>query len=418
MVEVQGFSGGKVLSLPATHEEAFAPTRDWCDWDRMYGKQYLVPSLLVLSQEKVRQLKQITEYAYQLFQKALRYTQQHIPDAYLIHQLGVPESLVPSVRRYVPVDAITRFDLAVCGEEVYILEYNSDTPTGVVETSYVAGSIIQSFTNLHNPSSQMNETIKKAIQQSIQYYRSEGFDGSVVFSATKYSNEDIGTVRYAQAISEVDSIYSHLEDLRWRSGGLYADEKRASIWYRLYPWEHLPHDQDEDGFPVGEAIIDCINQGKLATISPVQSILTQSKGFQALLWELAELRHPLFTDDDLAFMKKHMLPSFLESSPFSSKGLPYVTKPLFGREGGAVTLYDEQGQIEERDKADHYWEQPSIYQQRVELPQLRIRTEEGEVDGYLLLGSFCIGGKYGGLLPRVGGRITGNLAYFMAAAME
>ncbi|MGC5328380.1 glutathionylspermidine synthase family protein [Brevibacillus sp. SYSU BS000544] len=417
-MEALELSGGKVIQLPATHEEAFASTRNWCDWDRMYGKQYLVPSLLVFSKERVKQYARITEQAYQLFQKALRYTQQYIPDAYLIHQLGVPEPLVHAARKYVPIDAITRFDLAICGDDVFILEYNADTPTGVVETAYVAESVIRRYSTYQNPSGHMNETIKHAIQQSIKYYRSEGFDGKIVFSATKHSNEDIGTVQYAQVMSEVDSIYTHLEDLRLRPDGLYTNEERASIWYRLYPWEHLPHDQDIDGFPVGKALIECLNEERLATISPVQSIITQSKGFQALLWELAELRHPLFDEADLAFMMKHMLPSFLESSPFTSKGIPFVSKPLFGREGGAVTLYDAAGKIDESDQSEHYWEQPSIYQQRVDLQQLRIQTDEGEVDGYLLLGAFCIGGKFGGLLPRVGGRITGNLAYFMAAAME
>lgn len=411
------FSGVKVISLPVSHEEAFAATREWCDWDRMYDREYIIPSIVLFSQAMVKQIANLTEQAYQLFQKTLRYVQREVPDPYLIHQLGIPEQLVRAARSYVPFDAITRFDIAISEDRMYILEYNSDTPTGVVETAYVADSFLRRFTNYRNPSIKLNDRIKNALQNCIQFYRNQGFQGDVIFSATQTSNEDIGTVRYAQHISQIDSHYAHLEDLRLRSDGLYAGEKKASIWYRLYPWEHLPHDVSEDGFPIGEALLSLITEKKLATISPPQSVITQSKGLQAFIWELTQFHHPVFDDAKRMFVQRHMLPSLFEPDPFRQHGIPYASKPLFGREGGAVTLFDAEGNPEVKDEAEHYWEQPTIFQQRIELPNVQIRTEEGMFDGYLLIGAFCVGGKFAGLLPKVGGQITGNLAYFLPAAM-
>lgn len=413
----QVFSGVKVVSLPVSHETAFSATRDWCDWDRMHGREYLVPSMMLFSRERVQQIANLTERAYQLFHKTLRYVQQEVPDPYLIHQLGIPEPLVQASRSYIPTDAITRFDIAISEDRLSILEYNSDTPTGVVETAYVADSVIRRFSSYQNPSAKLNDRIKKSIEDSIHYYRHQGFRGNVVFSATKHSHEDIGTVQYAQAMSQVQSVYEHLEDLRLRADGLYAGENKASIWYRLYPWEHLPHDVDEEGFPVGEALISLIAENKLATISPPQSIITQSKGLQAFIWEMAKYRHKIYDDADREFIQRCMLPSFFDPQLLKEQGTPFVSKPLFGREGGAVTLYDASGLPEERDQAEHYWEQPTIYQERVELPHVNIQTEEGPFDGYLLIGAFCVGGKFAGILPRVGGKITGNLAYFLPAAM-
>ncbi|MGD8189267.1 glutathionylspermidine synthase family protein [Brevibacillus ginsengisoli] len=412
------FSGVKVEALPVSHEKAFSITRDWCDWDRMHGSEYLVPSVLVFSKERVKQIATLTEEAYQIFQKTLRYVQQEVPDPYLIHQLGIPESLVYASRSYVPFDAITRFDIAISDKRMVILEYNSDTPTGVVESAYVANSVIRRYTAYENPSAKLNDRIKKSIRNCIHYYHHQGFQGDILFSATKYSNEDIGTVRYAQAISQVESVYAHLEDLRLRAEGLYAGEKKSSIWYRLYPWEHLPHDVDQDGFPVGKALISLIEENKLATISPPQSIITQSKGLQAFIWEMARLRHRIYDDAERDLIQRFMLPSFFDSDHFRSQGIPYVSKPLFGREGGAVRLFGSNGQLEEQDEAEHYWDQPVIYQQRVDLPQVHIQTEEGPFSGFMLIGAFCVGGKFAGILPRVGGRITGNLAYYLPAAMN
>ncbi|WP_139489106.1 glutathionylspermidine synthase family protein [Brevibacillus dissolubilis] len=411
-------TGVKLVTLDAPHDEVYAPTRDWCSWDRMYGKEYLVPALTVFSRERVRQIAQVTEQLYRLYQKTLRFVQANVPDEFLVHQLGILEPLCAIIRQTVPVDGITRFDFALTEDGIYLLEYNSDTPTGVVETAYVADSVIRRYTSYANPSAQMNQEIKRALGECVAFYQKHEFEQKLIYSGTRYSDEDAGTVTYAREQAGLDSLYVPLEEMSISEHGLSGGGERAGIWYRLYPWEHLPHDKDESGFPIGLLLIQQIAEGKVATISPPQSIITQSKGLQALIYDLAELGHPLYTAEDQELIRKHFLVSRFEPDEFVEKGVPYVSKPFFGREGGAVTLYDAQGQVEERDGAPNYWDQQMLYQQRVDLPSVRLRTEEGETEGYLLLGAFCIGGRFAGLLPRIGGKITGNLSYFTPAAME
>ncbi|MBO8162946.1 MAG: glutathionylspermidine synthase family protein [Brevibacillus sp.] len=411
-------SGVRVLPIAAAHDEVYGPTRDWCTWNRMYGKEYLVPAFTLLSRQLVKELAHVTESAYRVVRKALRYLQREVPDSYLVHQLGIPPSLCDVARQYVPYDGITRFDLSVAEEGVRILEYNADTPTGVVETAYVAASVIRRYSSFGNPSAGMDEAIGEAIRVLCDHYRKHGFGGEVVFSAAKDHEEDRGTVAYTRFRAALESSFVPLEELRVAADGLYAADRKVSIWYRLYPWEHLPLDQDSDGFPTGEYLIQLIAEGKLATISPPHAVIMQSKGLQGFIWELAELRHPLFDETERQFILRNFLPSRFDPDPFLRQGIAYVSKPFFGREGGAVTLYTPKGGVEERDREQAYWDQPMLYQERVDLPEVTLSTEEGAFTGYLLLGAFCIGGRFAGILPRIGGKITDNLAYFTPAAME
>ncbi|MNN39207.1 Glutathionylspermidine synthase [compost metagenome] len=78
-----------------------------------------------------------------------------------------------------------------------------------------------------------------------------------------------------------------------------------------------------------------------------------------------------------------------------------------------------QGELddEELEIRSYYNNQPKIYQQQVSLEEAAILTEDGPYSGYLLTGAYVIGGKYSGLLPRIGGQITGDMAFFCPAVV-
>lgn len=123
-----------------------------------------------------------------------------------------------------------------------------------------------------------------------------------------------------------------------------------------------------------------------------------------------------FHADERAVIERHMLPTYFENR-FMGK-TDYVTKPIFGREGGGVVLFDAQGAIVEKDQEELYWEQPMIYQKRVELPAISVETEGGMYEGRLLWGSFWIGGKPSAIVARVGGRITNNMSYYLPVGIQ
>ncbi|MNW49345.1 Glutathionylspermidine synthase [compost metagenome] len=226
--------------------------------------------------------------------------------------------------------------------------------------------------------------------------------------------------------------------------GLYAGGERIAILYRLYPLEYLVYDQDDDGSKeIGIELLNLVVQGKLALINPVQSVITQSKGFMALIWSLYERREEtvefcgfaLFNDEDIQTIETYLLPTYFEASVFIQNEIPYVAKGLWGREGKGTSLFDGKGTLvhtenlkdqgfvqgelddEELEIRSYYNNQPKIYQKQVSLEEAAILTEDGPYSGYLLTGAYVIGGKYSGLLPRIGGQITGDMAFFCPAVV-
>ncbi|GAA3322570.1 hypothetical protein GCM10020331_042960 [Ectobacillus funiculus] len=70
------------------------------------------------------------------------------------------------------------------------------------------------------------------------------------------------------------------------------------------------------------------------------------------------------------------------------KRMPYVKKPIFGREGDTVELYDGKGSktLEETQKS--YEAYGFVYQQYVDLPVLQIDVNGQKQDGHMMYGSF------------------------------
>jgi hypothetical protein len=67
--------------------------------------------------------------------------------------------------------------------------------------------------------------------------------------------------------------------------------------------------------------------------------------------------------------------------------------------------------------AAYYEGQPKIYQRLWPMQSAEVQTEEGLFHGYVLTGIFVIGGRFAGVLPRIGEKVTGDMAYYCAAAV-
>lgn len=435
----------KVHSLPFDHDELFAgELGERIPYHRMYGKEYCVPAVAVFSEKEEFLLREASEKMDQIYRKVLRFVQRFLPDPVWVNQLGIHPSLIPAARIEVPYHGVSRQDWIIQPGGPRIIENNTDTPTGIPETAFLAGALLEGFRSLENPSSQMDKQIGQSFSSLIDFYRQCGFTGEIAFSCYDWHEEDVCNTKYLMEQVQKEgypAMFAPLEKLEVHPNvGLFYEGKKIDIWYRLYPLEYLVHDTDEDGFETGLAILDLIGQKKLAIINPVQSIITQSKGFMALIWSLFEknddlpalwkMDAPIFTKGECETIRRYLLPTYFEDKFFRSQGIAWVSKALFGREGKGTILYDSNGlqhevtwehQLDlEEDQAtkDYYHDQPCIYQKRIDQEEITIPTETGSFNGYLLVGVFVIGGAYAGILPRVGGEVTGNLAYFIPAGME
>lgn len=433
----------QIVSLGLSQEEVYGgSTSSIVPYHRMYGKAYCLPSVAVYSPEELKELVSASEAMDRLFRKTLRFIQRYLPDSYLVQQLDIPPPLLPLVRKEVPLGGITRQDWIMGDAGMKIIENNADTPTGIPEAAYLEGQVLKNHTSWEGPSGKLEGLLGEELAALANYYAEAGLKPSVTFSCYDWHAEDrFNTLYLMEQLRQrnISAHYAPLEELEIVPGqGLFHNGRKIEIWYRLYPLEYLIEDREEDsGFQVGEALLDLAAQGKLGIINPPQNFIMQSKGFLATLWSLHERNHQtqefcgftLFDQKEQELIEKYCLPAYFSSKPFEDKNIPFAAKSYWGREGKGTEIIKDRDDhrmsgnvpvredVEDEEILAYYNQQPKIYQQYWAMPEVQVDTEEGQYAGCLLTGAFVVGGRFGGILSRVGGRITGDGAYYCPAAI-
>ncbi|PYI52720.1 glutathionylspermidine synthase [Paenibacillus flagellatus] len=383
----------------------------------MYDEEYALATILPISETFRGEIAEATERLGALIGRTVGIARQ--ADDALFEELGLPAETWRAVRIAVSESlptVIGRFDFAMTGEGLKMLEFNADTPTGIVEAFHANGRICAAY-GLRDPNEGMADHLRDAFLEAAAAYRDNGYrTDKVVFSALDWHEEDAGTTRYLMRQSGLPGArFAALSELRVFEDRLCVlredgEHEPIDLLYRLHALEKLAEDRDEDGYPTGAHVLDLMADRRLAVLNPPSALIAQTKAMQALVWNLYEAGE-FYTEEEREAIGAYMLPTYMENR--FGGGVPYVTKPILGREGGGVTLYEADGTLAERDGEELYWEQPMIYQKRVELPLVPIRHAGGMTEQRLLWGSFWIGGRASAIVARAGGRITGNLAYYV-----
>jgi glutathionylspermidine synthase len=447
-----------IYQLPFSHEEVFSgEAGQQVPYHRMYGKQYCVPALTVYSSAEMQELRTAVEAVDGIYCKVMRFIQQYMPDSFLEQQLGIHPGLIQAARMEMVTGGITRQDWIIGEAGPKCIENNTDTPTGIPEAAALEGILVgmAKKTSLHAPSKGMDECIRECFRRWLDAYAKQGLLGPVTFTSFGEHVEDRTNTEYLMKLCQeagYETFYAPLEELEIIPGeALYHHGREINLLYRLYPLEYLIDDRDEmTGVDIGAALLELVQDGRLGLMNPVQHVLMQSKGFMAAIWSLYERNEQtpeycgfrLFNDAELASISRYLLPTYFEAGPFEWSAMPYVAKSYWGREGRGTSLLGEGsdhhgGQTaatqklhaplnsnttdelqEDEEIAAYYNNQPKIYQQLVPMEQAVIQTEDGEYSGYLLTGVFVIGGHFAGVLPRIGEKVTGDMAYYCAAMVN
>lgn len=400
-------------------ERLYRPLRDVFNWDWMEGTEYGLAYIHLIDIQFRNELAYATAELAKIYARTVELIQKGSDE--LLLELGIPEQALAAIRLVIMPQIATligRFDFAHTPEGLKMLEFNADTPTSIVEAFYVNGKACEFF-NIPNPNDNMEKDIGRAFAAIVNEYEKHGYKTErIVFSSLGWHDEDKGTTIYLMNNSGLRASYVPLEDLRVYEDRLCALSGRnlepIDVLYRLHALEKLAIEYDEDGYPTGRHVLDLIARKKLAIINPPSAFIAQTKALQVLIWNL-HLRGVFFTDFEHKIIAQYMLPSYMENN---FPGTPYVTKPIFGREGGAVTLYDRTGKVMDKDKDVDYWEQPMIYQRLVDMEKINVITSQGPYSGHVLWGSFLIGGKPSAICARIGGKITDNLSCYLPVGLK
>jgi len=369
-------------------------------WADLEDEEYWLDGIVVMPTDTYKELEEASSRLWAVLDKAVRYVHRR-HDLYEL--IGIPPILweMLDVCPLPPEGLISRyarFDFAVANDgTIKLLELNADTPTGYVEAS-IATPWICREAGIVSPNESMKEQLAAAWQE-------ERPDTAACVAYGSHQ-EDSGTIEALVRHSGLEVKCVDCLDL-WVDEGYVKDSEDRVIerMFALYPKEWMAVDE------AGDALAYAVETGRLQLFNGPHSILLQSKGLLAAVWGMYELGL-LFNEEERKAIASYVLPTY-NKAVFSGN---FVSKSMFGREGGSVRLFDDQGtlEIQDEDGYDSSVLFPSVYQKRAEMG--RIQTPEGEL--HLLTGMFVINGKPCGLLGRAGGLITGNTSHFIALGVR
>lgn len=270
-----------------------------------------------------------------------------------------------------------RFDFWCDGREIKLLEYNADTPTGLIEAAIVQWYWVQDKFGAEGD--QFNSIHERLVLAWAALRRETG--PMLHVASIDDGDEDFMTANYLRDTAAQGGFETHylpVEKIAWFAATRrFVDERRRNIdlIFKLYPWEWLAREEFGKFLPTTPT----------RWVEPPWKMILSNKALLPLLWEL-------FPD--------HPLLLRAEFEPWNDT---YVKKPIFAREGANVALIEEGV---ERAVSGGLYSGPFIYQELRALPSF---------DGnYPVLGSWVINGEAAGLGIREDSRlITSNQSRFV-----
>jgi len=357
---------------------------------------YIADELVVISEAEAKAYYEAANTLYDMFIEA----GEHIVENNLFHEIGIPFNLVDIIRESWENDVhwhlYSRFDLAggIDGKPIKLLEFNADTPTALFETTVVQWAILKQ--NGMEETAQFNalyeallDNFKRLVtlDEDVSDFEQRYEGWKFLFTSIRGDAEEENTVRLLQHIATeagYDTQFAYIDEIEFSAEeGIFYNDENYALWFKLIPWEDIALEESD----LAMLLTNIIKNQKAIIFNPAYTLLFQSKGILKILWDLYP-NHPLL----------------LESSFEPLHGQKQVEKPIFGREGGNISILDENGQKLEAAEGE-YANHKMLYQAYMELPT----DKEGS--------SYQAGVFYAyeacGLGFRKGGKILDNMSKFV-----
>ena len=269
----------------------------------------------------------------------------YIIEENLFAQMGIPGWAVPRIKETwesEPPMIYGRFDFAYGHDGVpRLLEYNADTPTGLLESAAVQwywakdvfGEGVDQWNLLH-------EMLVGRWRELAQGGRLPGERLHMLHTSAERSGEDFMTIGYMAEVARAANLMSELvaiESLGYVDGEGFVDLAGNAVRtaFKLYPWEWMM--REEFAHQALEHMGD--GPGQTTWIEPIWKMLWSNKGILPVL-------HRLFPENP------HVLPAYFDGE--QPDGLTsFVRKPLLAREGANATAVIDGKVVEEGPDQDY-----------------------------------------------------------------
>lgn len=321
--------------------------------------------------DEVTHLENVTEELHKMSVETARFLaeEQKNPDSPFL--LNIPDYAVEyateSLNRN-DIDVYGRFDFVYRGGEVKMLEYNADTPTGLVEASIVQWNWLEEVFPEHDQWNSIHETL---IDRWARVKMTHGDKGPLYFAHTELddSGEDLMTTAYMRDCAEQagwETLALSMSEIGYDSeDNTFVDLRDQEIknLFKLYPWEDMMNEA------FGKATAEIAPEW----IQPAWTMFLSTKVLNAAMWHLYPGHENL-----------------LKTIVGNPGGMTeFVKKPIHGREGDGIDFYI--GGVKSVTSKHHRWgSEGYVYQDLYPLPNFQ--DSKGR-DNHAVLGCWTVGGE-------------------------
>ena len=353
----------------------FHHTREGVYWNESAYYEFSAKEIDVL-EAATNELQRLCLLAGQNIVDNKRYEEFHIPETVA--------SLIEWAWNAEPPAIYGRMDLAYDGKNPpKLLEYNADTPTGLLEAAVVQWYWLK---ERFPDKDQFNSIHERLVAKWTELKGYLSSDSALYFThLDDREAEDSMTAIYLRdtaAQAGLDTKGTLIRDIGWDAGERcfvdISNHRMRSI-FKLYPWEWLIHEE------FGPLLLDTYKD--VQWIEPIWKMIWSNKAILAVLWEL---------------FPNH--PNLCEAYIGASKSMKeYARKPLLSREGANVTLRTTT--TTEKTGGD-YGKEGFVYQALAPVPDFN--------EMHPVIGSWVVDGESAGMGIRESkNRITNNMSMFV-----
>ena len=265
----------------------------------------------------LKQIEQLEDAANELHQMCLQVAARIIQSGDYPDYFQIPQTAIPSIEYSWKAKApmlYGRFDFAYDGQNIKMLEYNADTPTGLLEASVAQWHWIEEVQNVPHRD-QFNSIHEDLIERWKQLFAPKSL---VHFAACQEAGrEDWGNLEYLmdtafQAGLSVSEL--SMENLGWdQTQFVDLNDQAINHLFKLYPWEWI-----------WEENFSTYIKADTQWIEPCWKMLLSNKAILVELWKQFP-HHPLL-------LESH---AFNPNDRFNGK---WVRKPILAREGANIHI--------------------------------------------------------------------------------
>ncbi|MCB0635032.1 MAG: glutathionylspermidine synthase family protein [Lewinella sp.] len=323
---------------------------------------YIAPEVVRVTTVEANRFREDADQVYRIFTQAARY----VAENRLWTAAGIPPAAVAlveySLREELGQHLIGRFDYAggLGGHPLKVLEFNADTFSLLPESMHIQRMQLGMLPRRERKrSGQFNLLMPGLIEGFQQLLEAHPHLTPSLLITGLGHEEDWLNLEVIEAAAE----RAGFEDIRMMAldkvifspdDGIFIEPRegefhRFDFMFKMAPWEFIAYEE-----PALLEILTTIVCNKLAVVSnPAYCMLLQSKGLLPFL-EMVAPGHPSLLK---ASLKVDDLPVHR-----------YAAKPMFGRTGDNVCIYDGRAQPIARNDGD-FGDFPTVYQELARFDQ-------------------------------------------------